>query len=88
MNKKLGVQHGQLVSQLYSSDVQNALQVKLEEMQNESRSTKRKIREAEETLEQYRKAGGMENVAREYAEILEASEKVKADIRRLENGRK
>ena len=84
MSKKLSLQHGQLLSQLYSSDVQEVLKAKSEDLDRDVKSTKRKVREAEERLEQYREAGGMLGVAREYAEILKETEKVKAEISRLE----
>lgn len=88
MSKKLNLQRGQLMSQLYTPEIQEALQTRLEESQKENAGLKRKVREAEEHLQEYRKAGGMERLAKEYAEILKESERVKLDISRLEEGRK
>ena len=45
------------------------------------------MREAENKLEEYRKAGGIEGIAHEYAEILTETEKVKAEIERLNEGK-
>ena len=88
MSKKLSLQHGQLMSQLYSPDLQEALVRRLGELQAEHGATKRRVWEAEGKMEEYRRAGGMESVAREYAEILKETDKVKADIARLgEDGR-
>ncbi len=87
MSKKLGVQHGQLMAQLYSPDVQAVLQSKREELDARSKATKRKVREAEEKLKEYKGVGGMDSVAKEYAEILKESERVRAEIVRLKDGK-
>ena len=87
MNKKLSVQHGQFMSQFYSSDVQKALHAKRDGLENESKVTKRRIREAGEKLAEYKKAGGMEKMAEDYAEILKESERVRAEIGRLQDGK-
>jgi myosin heavy subunit len=86
MSKKLGVQYGQLMAQLYSPDVQAVLQSKRDELEARNRTMKRKVREAEEKLEEYRGAGGMEGLAKEYAEILKESERIEAEIVRLKDG--
>ncbi|KAK3696035.1 hypothetical protein LTR37_018177 [Vermiconidia calcicola] len=89
MSKKLSLQHGQLMSQLYSSEMQEVLRTKAEEIETRSRTTKRKVREAEEKLEEYRKAGGgLKGMAMEYAEILKESERVKAEVARLQDGKR
>ena len=88
MSKKLGVQHGQLMSQLYSPDIQAVLQSKRDKLVAENAATKRKVREAEEKLEEYRTSGGMEDLAKEYAEVLRESNKVKAELDRLKDGGK
>lgn len=85
MSKKLSVQHEQLLSQLYTSELQEALRVKDEELAKENRATKKQIREMEEMLEAYKQTPGMDGLADEYAEILKETEKVKAEIARLEN---
>ena len=87
MSKKLSLQHGQLMSQLYSPEVQEALGVKLEDLRVESLSVKRKVRECEEKLEEYRSVGGMEGLAWEYAEVLEESERVRGEIERVGGAR-
>lgn len=86
MDKKLSVQHGQLMSPLYSTDVQEVMKSKREGLNAKNRSTKWKVRDAEQQLEEYRSAGGMENLAKEYAEILREGEKVKAEIEKLKHG--
>ena len=88
MNKKLSLQHGQLMSQLYSPDVQDALREKYGTLERDSKKAKRKVREAEGKLDDYRKAGGMKNMAQEYADILKEAEKTRAEIARLERGMK
>lgn len=84
MDKKLRLQHAQLVSQLLSPEVLTALGQRGESMRVERRSVQRKAAEVEETLEAYGKVAGMQGLAREYAEILQETEKVEADIARLE----
>ncbi|KAK3650994.1 hypothetical protein LTR56_006045 [Elasticomyces elasticus] len=84
MSKKLSVQHGQLLQQVYSSETQEVLKARASAMQDESVALRRKIRDAEEKLDQYRSAKGMQSMATEYAEIVKESEKVKDDISRLE----
>lgn len=85
MDKKLRIQHAQLVPELYSPDTIKALDAKVNDLQVETRSAKRKMREAEEKLDAYRHAGGMEGLAKEYADVLKESKKVKADIERLKD---
>ncbi|KAK3651426.1 hypothetical protein LTR56_002437 [Elasticomyces elasticus] len=84
MSKKLSMQHGQLMQQVYSSEMQEALKSRNSAMQDESVALRRKIRDAEEKLDQYRSAKGLQGMAKEYAEIVKESEKVKEDIARLE----
>lgn len=84
MAKKLGVQHGQLLAQVYSEDVQDTLKQRSGDARVEERAVRRKIDEAEDRLAQYRAGRGMEGMASEYAEILREMEKVKAEIARLE----
>ena len=86
MNKKLGVQHGQLMSQLYSPEIQEALQVRRNELEAGIKVAKRKVREAEQQLENYRSTGGMESLAKAYGELMSETEKVKAEVARLKNG--
>ncbi|KAK5714617.1 hypothetical protein LTR15_010799 [Elasticomyces elasticus] len=84
MSKKLSVQYGQLIQQVYSSEMQDALKARASAMQDESVALRRKIRDAEEKLGQYRSGKGLQSMAKEYVEIVKESEKVKEDIARLE----
>lgn len=86
MSKKIELQRGQILSQLYTPAFQEALQMKLGELQEASRLAKRKVREAEERLEDYEKVQGMSGLAHEYAEVLKETEKVRSEIARLEKG--
>lgn len=87
MSKKLGVQHRQLMCQICTTEFQKALKSKQENLEAESRRVKRKVRDAEEKLEEYSSASGVKDMAVEYAEILRETEKVKADIERLQVGK-
>lgn len=84
MSKKLGLQRAQLLSQVYSPEVQEYLKEWYEDVGREERAVRRKADEAEELLGKYRQGKGMEGVAREYAEILRESERVRGEIGRLE----
>lgn len=84
MTKKLGIQYQQLLSQAYSSDLQDFLQDRSEELSREERSIKRKIGAADEKLQQYRASKGMEGMAHEYAAILSETARVREEITRLE----
>ena len=86
MSKKLSLQQSQLHSQLYSPEVREALRTKAEQLEARSRAVRRNVREGEEKLEVYRRSRGMEGVAREYAEVLAGSERVRGAIGRLEAG--
>lgn len=85
MAKKLGIQHQQLLAQLYSGDLQETLQERSAEMSREDRTTRKKIAIAEEKLDQYRAGRGMEGLANEYAEILVETARVREEIARLES---
>lgn len=87
MNKKIELQHGQLLSQLYTPAFQQALQAKFDELQEASRLAKRRVREAEDKLGDYKKVQGMGSLAQEHAEVLKETEKVQSEIARLEKGR-
>ena len=63
--KKLNVQHGQLVQQLYSPEMQGALEARAEALEEESRDLRRSVREAEERLEEYRRVRGIEGLVKE-----------------------
>ena len=84
MSKKLQLQQGQLMSQLYSSEMRDALLEQASQLDRETKALKRQVREAEEKLEEYRAEAGMGSIAQEYAEILRESERVRAEIGRLE----
>lgn len=84
MSKKLSLQHSQLLQQVYSAEVQDALKTKAAALREESMVLRRKIREAEEKLEEYRRAKGVQGMVREYAEILKETAKVREEVARLE----
>ena len=85
MAKKLGIQHQQLLSQVYSNDLQEVLHERSEELSREDRSIRRKLDQAQEKLQQYRAGRGMEGMADEYAEILSETARVREEITRLES---
>lgn len=84
MSKKLALQSQQLNAEVYSSEVQEALRAKQEELEDRARATRRKIREREEELEGLRKVGGLEGVAEEYAQVIREKERVRAETARLQ----
>lgn len=84
MAKKLGLQYQQLLSQVYTSDLQGMLQERSEELSREDRVIRRKIDGADEKLQQYRSGRGMEGMANEYADILSETARVREEIARLE----
>ncbi|KAK1055194.1 hypothetical protein LTR74_015844 [Friedmanniomyces endolithicus] len=83
MNKKVGLQHTQLMQLFYSSDVQEALRNQADTTRMECTTLRAKVRDAEGKLEEYRAVKGMQGIAKEYAEILKVSEKVKEETARL-----
>lgn len=88
MAKKFNVQHRQLLTQVYSEEVQEMLKQRYEGATREERTVRRKIGEAEEKLAQYRAGRGTEGVASEYAEILREMGKVEGEISRLQSGKR
>ena len=84
MAGKLRIQREQLMQQVYTPDVIDALRERAEEIERETRLARRKTREAEEELEAYGRSRGMEGMAKEYAEILQETEKVEEEIRPAE----
>ena len=85
IGKKLSVQHAQLLQQVYTAETEDAIKARTASMQAESLDLKRAIREATEKLEQYQSARGMQGMVKEYAEILSETERVKAEILRLQS---
>lgn len=83
MSKKLTLQQRQIDAELHAPEVQKVLSTKVEEIEAKSRACKRKVREAEDRLEGYRGVGGMEAVAREYAEVGMEMQRVRGEIERL-----
>lgn len=83
MSKKLTLQQRQLDAKLHAPEVKKMLDAKSEEIEAKSRACKRKVREAEERLEDYRGIGGMDAVAREYAEVALEMQRVRGEIGRL-----
>ena len=84
MDKKVRVQHGQLVSQLFTSAFKDAIEARSEKMQSEMQALKRKVRLAEGRLEEYERASGMEILVKAYGDVLKEIERTEADITRLE----
>ena len=87
MSKKLELQLGQLVAQLYSEDVQDALRSRSGRLAKETSALKAKVRAAEGKMEEYRRASGMRGMAAEYADIVRETERVREEIERLKSGR-
>ena len=88
MSKKLLLQHGQLMQQIYTPEIQDILRNKQEALDAESLSLKRKVREMDEKLAAYRQERGMKQMVGEYAELLRETERVEREIDRLETGGK
>lgn len=86
MSKKLALQRHQIDGQLYTAEMMDVLKAKSKVLEQRNAATRRKMREAEETLEKYRKVGGLEGVAREFAEVTGEQERVREEIARLESG--
>ncbi|KAM0719687.1 hypothetical protein Q7P37_003818 [Cladosporium fusiforme] len=84
MAKKLGMQYQQLMSQMYSGDIQEELRERSAEMSRDERNIRRKLENADDKLGQYRSGRGMEGIANEYAEILGETARVRGDIAKLE----
>ncbi|TKA32729.1 hypothetical protein B0A50_00954 [Salinomyces thailandicus] len=88
MAKKLAVQHAQLMQQVYTPEVRNDLKAKASRLDAEGVTLKRRIRDAEEKLAEYRQARGMKQMIAEYAELLREIEKVESEISRVEKGQR
>ncbi|TKA75433.1 hypothetical protein B0A55_04880 [Friedmanniomyces simplex] len=84
MSKKLSLQHAQLLQQVYSPGMQEALRARADSMQRESAVLRTKIRDAEHRLDEYRSSREVQGMVKKYAEIVRESEKVKEEIVRLE----
>ena len=87
MNKKLQLQYNQLLVSTYSAEMQQALGAKSEGLERESLKAKKKIREVEERLAEYRQSSAIEAMAKQYSEILQESKRVEEDIARVQNRR-
>ncbi|KAK5120229.1 hypothetical protein LTR85_006435 [Meristemomyces frigidus] len=83
MSKKLSLQYGQLIQQVYSPDTQEMLRAKAQELEAETSVLRRRVREAEEKVAEYRQARGMKDMVREYAEIMTETQKVRDEVERL-----
>lgn len=83
MSVKVQVQLNQLLVQTQSAEVEGALKAKVEELEREGSALRRRVREREEVLGEYR-GSGAEGVAGEYAEILREMGRVRGEIERLE----
>jgi myosin heavy subunit len=84
MARKLQIQQNQLFTQTKSTELQEAVSLKSEELEREAMMLKRKVREMGEALAEYRESNAVEGMAREYAEIEGERERVQVDIERLE----
>lgn len=87
MSTKVQTQVNSLMAQTQSEEVQGALREKVEALERESVGLRRKVREAEERLEEYGRERAVEGMAREYAEVLRETERVRGDVERLEGRR-
>ncbi|KAK4548076.1 hypothetical protein LTR36_010796 [Oleoguttula mirabilis] len=87
MSKKLSLQYGQLMHQVYSPDMQATLRAKAQEAEAEMGVLRRRTREAEERLSEYQRARGMKDMVREYAEIIKETQRVREELERLETRR-
>lgn len=87
MSRKLQLQHSQLMNQVGSSELQDVLRSKSDDLGGESMTLRRRTRELEEYLEEYRKAQAVEGLAEEYAAILRETDQVQADVERLHSAR-
>lgn len=83
MARKLQVQQSSLLAQTRSSALQDALKEKMEHLERENLALKRKLRDAEEKMEDYRSAKVIGGIAGDYAEVLREIAKVQRDIDRL-----
>ncbi|KAI6900525.1 hypothetical protein KC318_g601 [Hortaea werneckii] len=88
MSKKLALQHGQLIQQIYTPEIQGILRDKQDDLDAESLSLKRKVREMDEKLAEYRQERGVKQMVGEYAELLRETERVEREVDRLETGGK
>ncbi|CAK4034684.1 hypothetical protein CBER1_05128 [Lecanosticta acicola] len=78
MARKLKLQQNSLLAQTKSPDLQEALRRRVEDLDGEAVGLKRRMRELQEKLEEYRANAAVQGMAREYAEIV--SETVKTAI--------
>lgn len=86
MMRKLQLQYHQILAQTRSPELQAALDDKVVELEREGLGLKRKVKEAEERLVEYKEARAVKGIAEEYAEVMAGIEKVKGDVERLERG--
>lgn len=87
MSKKLMLQQGQMMSQLYTAEVQEALKQKSGDLLEESRLWSRQIAAADGRLGSFQVVNGIESIANEYAEILTESQRIRDEIITLEQRR-
>lgn len=87
MDRKLRIQHNQLLAQTKSPEIEDILQSRQEDLDQESALLRRKLRELEGRLDEYRQAKAVEGIAKEYAEIISETKKVQSDIERFQRGR-
>ena len=83
MSRKLQLQHSQLMTQVESSELQDVFRSKSNELDGESLNLRRRTRELEDRLDEYRQAQAVEGLADEYAAILKETDQVDAEVERL-----
>lgn len=84
MHKKLQLTETQVMQQVYSAEVKEALKVRGQDLLRETAVWKRKTRDLESSLRDYESIRGMKQLADSYAEVQREIRKVQADLDRLD----
>ena len=85
LDKKLRIIEGQVLQQIYTPDVAEALKEREQALSRQNAELRRRVREQEATLQGYESGRGMKQLAETYAELLEETSKVKADLDRFKD---
>ncbi|KAF1821028.1 uncharacterized protein K489DRAFT_263289 [Dissoconium aciculare CBS 342.82] len=83
MNKKLQLQHNQLLNTAYAPEMQEALETRTTQLEREKLILQRKVREANERLAEYTRSKPLSELGRDYADIRAEIEKVRQDLTKL-----
>ena len=83
LDKKLRIMEGQILQQIYTPDVAEALKVREQELKGQNAERRRRLRKQEATLQGYESGRGMKQLAETYSELLDETRKVKADLDRF-----